>query len=287
MTTTHLWRKFVGSVCVFILLILLAACAGVGTNGAITSITGTISKVDSASHSVTLTVGGQNYTISGLSDQEIQALTTQVGKMYTVHVTQNSDGSFSLTIGTNPTLANNETPGVNEGPEGTETPESGETPSASSQSDSISFTGPLQSASSSSVTATMPDGSALTVAINAQSDLNGLNSAQLHAGQSVKIEALASSNGFVAKSVKLADTGDQNDAHSVDFKGHASGQVGSDKILHFTVGSRSFSYALGNSVDLGDFGGNASSIASGTAIKVTVVFNGTTGTVSKVSNSNN
>jgi len=286
MTTTHLWRKFVASACGLILLVLLTACAGVGTNGAITSITGTISKVDPASHSMTLTVSGQNYTISGLSDQEIQTLQTQVGKTYTVHVTQNSDGSFSLTIGTNPTLANNQTPGVNEGPEGTETPESGETPSASSQAESISFTGPVQNASSSTLTATLPDGSALTVAINAQSDLSGLNGAQLHSGQSVKVEALASTNGFVAEKITLADAGDQNDAHTVDFKGHASGPVGSDKILHFTVGGHAFSYTLGNSVDLSDFGGNASAISSGTAIKVTVVFNGTTGSVSKVSNAN-
>jgi hypothetical protein len=285
MTTTHLWRNIVRSAFGLILLVLMTACAGVGgLNGTtVTSITGTITNVDAANHSITLAVSGQNYTISGLSDQDIQTLQAQKGKTYTVHVTQNSDGSFSITVGTNPTLAPNETPGVNEGPEGTETPE---TPSASSQADSISFTGPVQNASSSSLTATLPDGSALTVAINAQSDLSGLSGAQLHTGQSVKVDALASAHGFVAEKIKLADAGDQSDAQTVDFKGHASGPIGADKILHFSVGSQLFSYILGSTVDLSDFGGNASAVSSGTAIKVTVLFNGKTGSVSKISNAN-
>lgn len=282
MTLSHLWRKCVMSALGLILMILITACAGVGSNGTITSITGTIASVDAAHHSITLNVSGQTYTVSGLSDQEIQGLQSQVGKTYTIHVTQNSDGSFSLTIGTNPTLANNQTPGVTEGPEGTETPESGETPSANDLTDSISFTGPVQNASSSSLTASLPDGSSLTVAINAQTDLASLNGAQLHAGQSVQVEAQASANGFAARKIKLAEAGE--DTHTVDFKGHATQAIGSDRILHFTVGNRTFSYALGSNVDLSDFGGNTGAIASGTHVKVKVLFTGTTGSVTKVSN---
>jgi hypothetical protein len=283
MTTTHFWRTFRLSALGLILLLLLAACAGVGSNGTINSITGTIAGVDAAHHAITLNVNGQTYTISGLSDQEIQSLQSQIGKPYTLHVKQNSDGSFSLTIGTSPALAINETPGVNEGPEPGETPEGSETPSATGKADSISFTGSLQSSSSSSLTASLPDGSSLTIAINAQTDLSGLNSAQLHSGQSVKIDALASANGFVAEKIKLADAGEQNDAHTVDFQGHASQTVGSDRVLHFTVGNRTFSYALGRTADLSDFGGNVSAITSGAALKVKVVFNGTTGSVINVS----
>lgn len=265
-----------------ILMILMTACAGVGTNGAITSITGTIASVDAAHHSITLNVSGQTYTVSGLSDQEMQTLQSQVGKTYTIHVTQNSDGSFSLTVGTNPSLATNETPGVNEGPEGTETPDSGETPSANDLADSISFTGPVQNASSSSLTAGLPDGSSLTMAINAQTNLSDLNGAQLHTGQSVQVEAGVSASGFVARKIKLAEAGE--DTHTVDFQGHASGAIGSDRTLHFTVGGRTFSYALASNVDLSDFGGNAGAIASGTHVKVRVLFSGTTGSVTRVSN---
>jgi hypothetical protein len=283
MTTTHFWQTFRLSALGLILLLLLAACAGVGSNGTINSITGTIAGVDAAHHSITLNVNGQTYTISGLSDQELQSLQSQVGKPYTVHVTQNSDGSFALTIGTNPTLANNETPGVNEGPEPGETPGSGETPGASGRAESISFTGALQQSSKSSLTASLPDGSSLTMAINAQTDLSGLNGAQLHSGQSVKIDALASASGFVAEKIKLADAGEQNDAHTVDFQGHATQAVGSDHLLHFSVGNRAFSYALGSNADLSDFGGNVGAITSGAVVKVKVVFNGTTGSVINVS----
>ena len=287
MIRTHLWQKLALSALGLALLILFTACAGVGSPGSITSVTGTISSVDAAHHSVTLNVQGQSYTISGLSDQEVQSLQSQIGKTYTVQVTQNSDGSFSLTVGTNPTLANNQTPGVNEPPEATDTPEAGDTPSATNGTDSVSFTRPVQSASSSSLTATMPDGSSLTVTINAQTDLSDLNGAQLHAGQIVKVDALAGASGFVAEKIKLADAGDQADANTVDFQGHATQAVGSDHVLHFSVGNRALSYALSSSADLSDFGGNAGAITSGTAVKVKVQFTGTTGSIIKVSNASN
>lgn len=286
MTKTHLWRKFVLSALGIILLVLFTACAGVGSSGSITSITGTITGVDAAHHSVTLDVNGQTYTISGLSDQEVQTLQSQVGKTYTIQVTQNSDGSFSITVGTNPILSPNETPGVNESPEATGTPEAGETPSATNGTDSISFIGPVQSASSSSLTAKLPDGSSLTVAINAQTDLSSLNGTQLSTGQTVKVDALAGANGFVAEKIKLADAGDQADANTVDFQGHVTQAVGSDHVLHFTVGNRTFSYAISSSADLSDFGGNASAITSGQAVKVKVQFTGTTGSIIKISNAN-
>lgn len=281
MKPTYLWRKIAMSALGLILLLLITACAGVGSNGTINAITGTIAGVDAAHHSITLNVNGQTYTVSGLSDQEIQTLQGQIGKTYAIHVTQNSDGSFSLTVGTNPTLASDETPGVNEGPEGTQTP------SAGSRAERISFTGPVQSSSNSSLTAGLPDGSSLTVALNAQTDLSGLNGAQLHSGQSVKVEAVASANGFVAEKIKLSEAGQQDDAHTVDFQGHATRTVGSDHLLYFSVGSRAFSYPLGSTVDLSDFGGNAGAIASGSALKVKVLFSGTTGSIIKVSHADN
>lgn len=283
MGKTHLWRKIVLSVVGLVLMILFTACSGVGTNGpgTITSLTGTITNVNAANHTVTLSVNNQTYTIGNLSDQEIQALQGQVGKIYTIQVTQNSDGSYSITAGTNPTLSDNETPGVNE------TPTNDETPSSTGASGSISFVGPVQSTSSSSLVVKMPDGSTLNMAINAQSDLSDLNGAQLSAGQMVKVEAQASANGFIANSVKLADSGDQADASTVDFQGNVTQAVGSDHILHFSVGNRSFSYTIGSSADLSDFGGNAGSITNGTAVKVTVQFTGTTGSITKISSANN
>lgn len=273
MTKLQLWRKFVFGVIGLVLLVMFTACSGVGTNGTINGITGTITAVDAANHTVTVSVNGQSYTIGGLSDQEIQALQGQTGKVYHLQVTQNSDGSYSITAGTNPTLATNETPGVDETPSATEPPSAG----------SISFTGTVQSASSSSLAVTLPDGStSITMAINAQTDQSDLNGTQLHNGQLVKVDANASGNGFVATKIKTADSSD----NTVDFQGTTTQAVGSDNVLHFSVGSQSFSYAISSSADLGDFGGHASSIASGAAVKVKVQFTGSTGSVVKVSNAN-
>jgi hypothetical protein len=286
---SHLVRKIVVTTISLVLLILLTACAGVGTNanGSVTSITGTITGVSTSNNSVTLSVGGTSYTVNGLSTQEVQALQSQTGKTYTVQVTQNSDGSYSITVGTNPTPAANETPGVNETPEPSETPGSTETPNSTETANSTgSFTlvGPVQSASSSSLTVTMPDGTALNIAINAQTDQSDLNGAQLNAGQKVKVDVTGTSSGLSADKIKLADSGDQADANTIEFKGATTQAVGSDHMLHFNVGNHSFSYAIGSSANLGDFNGNASSIASGTPVKVKVQFNGTTGTIIKVSN---
>lgn len=278
---SHLWHKIIFSVIGLVLLVLFTACAGVGTNGSPTSITGTISSVNAANHSVTLSVSGQSYTINGLSDQEIQALQNQVGKTYTIRISQNSDGSYSITAGTNPTQEGDETPGVNE------TPSSNETPSTTGESDSISFTGPVQSTNSSSLTVKMPDGSSLTMAINAQTDQSDLKGTQLSAGQQVKVDAAANSGGFTATKIKLADSSDQTDANTVEFQGKTTQAVGSDHILHFTVGSKAYSYAINSTADLGDFNGNVSSIASGTLVKVKVQFSGTTGSVVKVNNASN
>jgi hypothetical protein len=285
MKQSHLWQKCVFSVASLLVVMLLAACAAVGTNGTGTSITGTLTNVNASGHAITLTVGNQTYTVNGLSDQEIAALQSQVGKTYVIQVTQNSDGSYSLTAGTNPTPGAASTPGANETPEGTSTPEAGGTSTATSGS--IAFTGSVQSASSSSLTATMPDGSALTMAINAQTDQAGLNGVQLQSGQKVKIESQFSGSGFVASKIKLADAGDLADASSVDFQGVTTQAVGSNRMLHFSVGNRNFSYAIGANADLGDFAGNAGSIASGSAVKVTVQFNGTGGSITKISNASN
>jgi hypothetical protein len=57
-------------------------------------------------------------------------------------------------------------------------------------------------------------------------------------------------------------------------------------VIHFAVGNKGFSYAIGSNADLGDFNGNAQSIANNASVKVEVTFNGATGSVTKVSNAN-
>lgn len=282
---THLLRKIIVSIVGITLLILFTACAGVGTNasGTVTSITGTVTGVNAADHSVTLSAGGQSYTVKGLNDQEVQLLQGQVGRTYTLQVTQNSDGSYTITVGTGPTQANNETPGVNETPEATATPDPTETFAATGSISSL--VGMAQNVSSSSLTINLPDGTALVIAITAQTD-ESLDGAQLSNGQWVKVDVNGTSGGFVATKIKQADSGDQNDANTVKFTGTTTQAVGSDQVLHFVVGNHVFSYVINSTADLGDFNDSASNIASGTQVNVTVQFNGTTGAVMKVSNAN-
>jgi len=280
---SHLLRKLVLTVVSLVLLILVTACAGVGTNanGSISSVTGTITSVDTVNHTVTLSVGGTSYTVKGLNDQAVQTLQNQVGKTYTVQVTQNSDSSYSITVGTNPTLAVNQTPGVNGTSEGKETPEASETPNTTETGNatgSIYVIAVAQNVSSSSLTVTLPDNTALTIAINAQTDKSHLDNDIVSNGQKVIIEANANSSGFIATKIKPADNGD--DMNTVEFKGTTTQAPGVDHVLHFTVGNHQFSYMLRSHVDLDTF--NNSAIPSGAPVKVTVDFNGTTGIVTKV-----
>ena len=115
-------RRFAIGIAILALMALFTACAGVGTNGANGNLTvsGSVVSVSPQNHSVTLNINGQQKTISGLTDQEISLLQGHVGKAYSIQVTQNSDGSYEIVTGTNPTAEGT--------PETGETPTTGETP---------------------------------------------------------------------------------------------------------------------------------------------------------------
>src|SRR5216683_3048726 len=205
-----------------LLMALFTACAGVTTTNGTVSITGKIQSVDVANGTVTLNVQGQSQpiVIKGLSSAQVSALQSQVGKTYTITATQNSDGSYQIDVNGNPVLS---APGA---PEGIQTPDTNETPSAPGQGN-ISFIGKVQSASSSSIVVSMPDGSTLPM-------------------------------------------------NTVDFKGVTTSAVGSDGVIHFKVGNKSYSFSISSSTDLGDFN-NAQSIQANQAVKVEVLFNGNSG----------
>src|SRR5215470_17873227 len=104
----HVMRRFVVGVAILALMALFTACAGVGTTGGNGNLTvaGSVVSVNPQNHSVTLNINGQQKTISGLTDQEISLLQGHMGKKYSIQVTQNSDGSYEIITGTNPTEDN-------------------------------------------------------------------------------------------------------------------------------------------------------------------------------------
>jgi len=258
---------------------LFTACAGVSTNGGNSNLTlsGSVVAVSAQNHSVTLNINGQQKTINGLTDQEISSLQGQVGKVYSIQVSQNSDGSYAIIAGTNLTEENT--------PETGDTPSTSETPEAN-QPGSIDFTGKVQSASNNSIVVNLPDRS-LTMSINSQTDRSDFNNTLPTVGQIIKVKAMANTDGsFVALKLSSADSGDAQDQNVVSFSGVTTGAVGADHVIHFRVGSQSFSYTIVANADLGDFNGNAQSIGNNVSVKVEVTFNGATGMATKVSNAN-
>jgi hypothetical protein len=271
-------KQIVVGIAALVLMIMFTACAGVGTTSSngLTNLTlsGSVVSVNPTNHSVTLNVNGQTRTINNIPDNVISNLQNQVGKFYSIQVTQNSDGSYSIQSGTNVTPESNETPNTNE-------------TSSVNEPGSIDFIGNVQSVNSSSIVVRMPNGSTLSMSIvTGQTDLSKFNGALPGINQVVKVSAIANNGSFTAKELKPTDAGDLQDQNTATFQGVTTQAVGSDRVIHLTVGNRSFSFAIAPTAELKDFGGNAQSIASGTSVKVKVLFNGTSGSALDVSNNN-
>jgi hypothetical protein len=271
---------------------LFAACSGVAvpTTNSPSTVTGTIKSVDTTNGSVTLTVNGQDVTINGLSSAQVSQLQSQVGKAYTITAVQNSDGSFTISTGSNAitiavgTPAGIQTPGANETPGGTE---SAGTP----QAGTISFIGKVQSVNGNSIVVSMPNGSTLSLAIvNGQTNLGDFNNTTPTVGATIKVDANANTDGtYTAMKLGSTDQGDLSNPtklNTVDFQGMTTSAVGADRVIHFTVGKKSYSFTIGSTADLGDFNNNAQGIQANQPVKVEVLFSGSNGSVTKVSLSN-
>jgi len=284
------------AVCVvaLVFMVLVSACAGVAGNT--TSVTGSVLSINAQQHSVSLKFNGQTITVNGLTDQEVALLQAQSSKISSISLqaTQNSNGSYTISAGQNsvtitftsggsstfnsdgtPEANNNETPNANE-------------PQGQNEPGSISFIGTVKNVSSSSILVGLPDGSTLSMAIvNGQTDLSDFNGALPGVNQLIKVDATANADGsFLASQLKSTDSSDIQDQNTVEFDGVTTGAVGFDHVIHFKVGNKSLSFAIGSASDLGDFNGNAQSIGNNVSVKVEVQYQGTTATVTKVSNAN-
>ena len=273
-----------------VLMILISACASVpgtslGSNGSTSntvSITGTVQSVDATNGAVTMSVQGQTITIKGLNAAQISAIKPEVGKTYTITATQNSDGSYTITTGTNPVIDYN-VQGLSEGIV-TATPDDG-TPDVN-EPGSIEFIGKVLSVTNSSLVASMPDGQNMTMSIvNGQTDLSDFNGSLPAVGQLIKVSASANTDGsFTATSLGVTDSGDLQDQNIVTYQGLTTRTVGADNVIHLQVGNQNMNFTVGSSADLSDFNNNAQSITSNQSVKVEVLYQGSTVVVQKVSN---
>ncbi len=267
-------RHIIIGIAALVFMVLVSACGGLDSNGN-GQLSGSVSSVDMVNHTVTLNVNGQSITIKGLSDQQLAALQSQVGHTYTIQVTHNSDGSYSIASGTSPQSDVN-TPGTNNNA----TPGSNGSQTAN-EPGSLSLIGKVQSAGNGSIVVSMPDGTTLPMITNAQTDMSDFNGMQPAVGQLIKVEAIAntSDGSFTATKLKPADNGDLQDQNVVKYVGVTTSGVGADRVIHFKVGNRSYSFPMASSADLKDFNGNAQSIPASASVKVKVYFQGTSGSV--------
>lgn len=266
------------AICVvgLVMMVLTSACAGI--SGSNNVVRGSISSVNAQNHTVTLNFNGQSITISGLTDQQVTQLQSQVGKTFSIQATQNSDGTYTIVAGSNITHED-ATPSANK----TETPGSNDTTNAR-EPGNIQFIGSVQSVGNGSIVVKMPDGSSLSMSINAQTENSDFNGAQPGVGQFIKVKATANTDGsFSATELKSTDNSDPQDKNIVEYQGITTSAVGSDGFIHFGVGNKSYSFHIGAGADLSDFNNNAQSISNNQAVKVKVVFQGATGSITKVS----
>jgi len=266
---------------------LFAACSGVAvpTTNSPATVTGTIKSVNTSNGSITLTVNGQDVTINGLSSAQVSQLQSQVGKTYSITAVQNSDGSYTLSTGSNAITIAVGTPAGIQTPSG-----NGSGSAGSAVAGTISFIGKVQSVNGNNVVVSMPDSSTVSLAINAQTDQSDFNGTPVAGGATIKVNANANTDGsYTATKLSQTDSGDLSNPtklNTVDFQGMTTSAVGADRVIHFTVGNKSYSYTIGSTADLGDFNNNAQGIQTNQPVKVEVLFSGSNGTVTKVSLNN-
>ena len=272
---TSFLRHIVISLAVLVVLVLFSACSSLG-NGQ-TMLTGSIVSVNASNGTVVINVSGQQHTIKNVPASVIQLLQNQLDKVYTIQVSTNSDGSFSIVSNSPVTADNNEvTPTTNE------TSTTNETPTAN-EPGSIKFDGSVQSVGNNSLVVTMPNGGALSFTTNGSTDLKDWNNSLPGVGTQVKVEVTANSDGsFSATKVGHLDSG--SNTTQVKFTGVTTAAVGSDHVLHFAVGNKSFSFPIASSADLREYNGNAQAIWKGAYLKLTVQFTGSSGSVISISN---
>ncbi len=272
-------RSIVGFIALGLMILFTACGGGNGTGGTSNRITGTIVSVNASQHSAVLNVNGQQVTVNGLTDQEVTSLQTQIGKPYTLQVTGSGN---SVNLDPNSTPEPNETTTV-ETP--TTTQPSGVTqPPSTFKPGGSSFIGPVKSITSSSLVMSAPNGQTYTMAITAQTDRSAFGGSLPTVGTSVNMDAVVNPDGsFTATILKPAQPGDP-DLNVIAYTGITTSTVGADRVLHFMVGTKSYTFTLPTTADLSDFGGNAQAIGNNVSVKVKVQV--PANTVVSVANSN-
>jgi len=146
------------------------------------------------------------------------------------------------------------------------------TPPVAFKAGGISFIGPVKSITTSSLVMSAPDGQTYTLAINAQTNLSAYGGGLPAVGASVDMDAAANPDGsFTATILKPAQPGDP-DVNVIAYTGITTSAVGADRVIHFTAGTKSYTFTIPATAVLSDFGGNAQAIGNNVAVKVKIQY---------------
>ncbi|HTK10198.1 MAG TPA: DUF5666 domain-containing protein [Ktedonobacteraceae bacterium] len=263
--------------CSICAIMLFAACQGVSSSGGTINVSGKILAVNPGAHSVTLqgAIDGkqQTITISDLTDQQIADLQGHINSNYSFQVSQNND-TYTI-VSTSTPVTQSET-----------TPVATATSSTNTVSvpGSISFIGKVQSATTTSLVVSMPDGNTLTMSITAGTDSHDVDG-QLAPGMQLKVKAETNPDGsFMAstlRTVHYSSSSHSDDLSIIDFTGNTTSAVGADNLLHFQVGNQNFTALIDHDTDFRHLH-NAQSIDNNQPISVEVFFNGGNGTAQEI-----
>ena len=136
----------------------------------------------------------------------------------------------------------------------------------------ISFIGPVKSITSSSLVMSAPNGQTYTMTINAQTDRSAYGGSLPTVGASVNMDSAINQDGSLTATIlKPAQPGDP-DLNEIAYTGITTSSVGADRVLHFTAGTKSYTFTIPAAADLSDFSGNAQAIVVNTTVKVKVAY---------------
>jgi len=138
--------------------------------------------------------------------------------------------------------------------------------------------------SNGSIVVSMPDGNTLSMIVTSETDLSAFDEGLPGVGTFVKVKAIANADGSFTAAKLSPEQSDAPNRDVITYQGVTTSAVGTDHVIHFKVGRKSYTFTIPSSADLEDFNNNAQAIRVNLAVKVEVRFKESKGTVIKVGN---
>src|SRR5581483_6493466 len=136
----------------------------------------------------------------------------------------------------------------------------------------IAFIGLVKTINGTSLSMSAPDGQTYTLAITAQTDRSAYGGNLPTTGSSVDMDSAINPDGSLSATIlKPAKVGDP-DQNVIAYTGITSSAVGADRVLHFTAGTKSYTFTIPSTADLSEFGGNAQAIGNNATVKVKIQY---------------